>query len=110
MKNKKFLRICKYISFYALLLLNIANLYFFWLRAWRTKDVLDYSDPNYKGYLNIVEFFMGYNIGWSILFILAMIAAYLNFIKQPLKSFLWLIIPILFYMVFFIYSLSAISN
>lgn len=110
MKKDKLLRICKYISFYALLLLNSANLYFFWLRAWRTKDVLNYSDPNYKGYLNIVEFFMGYNIGWSILFILAMIAAYLNFIKQPLKSFLWLIIPILFYMVFFIYSLSAISH
>ena len=109
-KLLRILRICKYIGFYALLLLNIANLYFFWLRAWRTKDVLNYSDPNYKGYLNIVEFFMGYNIGWSILFILAMIAAYLNFIKQPLKSFLWLIIPILFYMVFFIYSLSAISH
>ena len=110
MKKDKLLRICKYTSFYALFLFNIANLYFFWLRAWRAKDVLDYSDPNYKGYLNITEFFMGYNIGWSLLFIVSLISAYINFAKQPLKSFLWLILPMLFYIVFFTYSLSAMSN
>lgn len=109
MKNKKFLQICKYISFYALFLLNIANLYFLGLRAWRTKDVLNYSDQNYKGYLNIVEFFVGYNIGWSALFIIAMVAACLDFTKHPLKSFLWLILPVTFYILFFTYSIFSMQ-
>ena len=109
MKDKEFLQICKYIGFYALFLLNITNLYFFGLRAWRTKDVLNYSDPNYKGYLNIVEFFVGYNIGWSVLFIIAMITAYFSFAKAPLKSFLWLILPVTFYMLFFTYSISSMQ-
>ncbi len=100
----------KYIFFYFLFALNITNVYFFVLRAWRNREVLNYVDVNYKGYLNITEFFMGYVTGWLFLFILSMFFSLEYIATKPVKAFILQIAPLTFYIIFFTYCVNRYMN
>lgn len=89
-------KISKYIIFSLLYIFDILNLYFFWLRAWREKDVLNYTDANYKGYLDITEMYGGYITGWSVLFLLSLIFSVINIKNKPIYAFLWLLLPVIY--------------
>lgn len=86
----------KYFIFILLYIFSILNLYFFWLRAWREKDVLNYIDADYKGYLDITEMYGGYITGWSVLFLLSLIFSAVYIKNKPIFAFLWLFLPIIY--------------
>lgn len=86
----------KYFIFGVLFVLNILNLYFFWLRAWRVKDVMNYTDANYKGYLDIIEMYVGYISGWSILFIISFVYSLIYIKNKSLYAFMWLFLPVIY--------------
>lgn len=89
----------KYVIFILLYILDILNLYFFWLRAWREKDVLYYTDANYKGYLDVTEMYGGYISGWSILFLLSLIFSVIYIKTKPTYAFLWLFLPVIYLLI-----------
>lgn len=99
MDVKQIEKISKYFLFYILYVLNVLNLYFFLLRSWRVKDVLNYTDENYKGYLDMTEMYGGYVSGWSILFILSLIYSIVYIKKHVFYAFLWLCVPIFYLLI-----------
>jgi len=94
--------ISKYCIFGILYIFGITNLYFFWLRAWRVKDVINYTDANYKGYLDITEMYGGYITGCSVLFILSLIFSIVHIKNKPIYAFIWLLLPVI-YMLLLVY-------
>lgn len=88
--------ICKYFLFIFLYIFDIFNLYFFWLRSWRIRDVINYTDLNHKGYLDMIEMYSGYISGWSILFALSLIYSVAYIKNKPFYAFIWLLLPVFY--------------
>ena len=86
----------KYLLLGILYIFSILNLCFFWLRAWRVKDVMNYTDANYKGYLDIIEMYVGYISGWSILFIVSFVYSLIYIKNKSLYAFMWLLLPVIY--------------
>ena len=99
---KQMKSVIKYLIFSIFYIFNILNLFFFELRAWRIKDVINYNDPNYKGYLDVIEMYTGYVSGWSILFLLSLAYALIYIKNHTFYAFLWLSLPV-FYLLTLIY-------
>ena len=93
---QKIKNVGKYFIFGLLYIFGILNLYFFWLRAWRVKDVMNYTDANYKGYLDIIEMYVGYISGWSILFIISFVYSLIYIKNKSLYAFMWLLLPVIY--------------
>lgn len=107
MRKYRWLHIVKYMVFTLLFVLNVANIYFFLLRAWNSRDMLYYTDLNFKGNFDLPEFFFGYVSGWLIIFMLSLFYGIINISKRPVKAFLWQILPFCIYnAAFFAYQLS----
>ena len=88
--------ISKYLLFGILYVFSILNLYFFWLRAWRIKEVMNYTDVNYKGYLDAIEMYVGYISGWSILFVVSLVYSLIYIKNKSLYAFMWLFLPVIY--------------
>jgi hypothetical protein len=86
----------KCIFFSLLYIFNVFNLYFFGVRAWRIKDIIRYTDANYKGYLDMIELYFGYIGGWFVLFMLSLVYSVSYIRNKPFYAFVWLSLPIFY--------------
>ncbi len=102
--KKQVLAFGKYITFVVLSTINVLNLFYFWLRSWRIRAVMNYHDGDYKDYLDTRELFIGYVSGWTVIFILAFIYSLLYIRRRPIMAVLWQLLPILYIVCFLIYQ------